>query len=184
MTQRVSTRPSPLRRAPRFRRRGTGENPTSTAFPARAWTALTLVTAVVLAALLVGVGVSPAQARSHSGSRAAALVTSTTAHVLVTPKGRAVYVFASDSKNKSACYGQCARFWPPILVKKGTTAPSKIRNVPGTFGVAPRKGGTKQLTYDGAPLYTFIEDKKKGDMNGQGLIAAGNYWWVVVAAGK
>jgi predicted lipoprotein with Yx(FWY)xxD motif len=111
-------------------------------------------------------------------------VTSTTAHILVTANGRTVYVFASDSKNKSACYGQCAKFWPPVLVKKGTSAPKKIGRLPGTFGTAPRKDGSKQLTYDGAPLYTFIEDKKKGDMTGQGLIAAGNYWWVVVAGGK
>jgi predicted lipoprotein with Yx(FWY)xxD motif len=143
-----------------------------------------LVAALGLAALLVAAVTSPVMAGTQSRPNTAVPVTSTTAHILVTANGRTVYVFASDSKNKSACYGQCAKFWPPVLVKKGTSAPKKIGRLPGTFGTAPRKDGSKQLTYDGAPLYTFIEDKKKGDMTGQGLIAAGNYWWVVVAGGK
>ena len=36
------------------------------------------------------------------------------------------------------------------------------------------------VTYDGAPLYRFVQDKKPGDMTGQGLDVAGGYWWVVV----
>jgi predicted lipoprotein with Yx(FWY)xxD motif len=59
-----------------------------------------------------------------------------------------------------------------------------IAGIPGTFGVIKRTDGKRQLTYDGAPLYTFAGDKNAGDMNGQGLFASGGFWWVVVAAGK
>ena len=43
-----------------------------------------------------------------------------------------------------------------------------------------RTNGKRQLTYDGAPLYPFVKDKKAGDMTGQGLDVAGGYWWIVV----
>jgi predicted lipoprotein with Yx(FWY)xxD motif len=50
----------------------------------------------------------------------------------------------------------------------------------GTFGTTVRTNGKRQLTYDGAPLYRFVKDKKPGDMTGQGLDVAGGYWWLVV----
>ena len=146
--------------------------------------AFALAGAGALLASLVTVGITPARANGHAAARTAALVKTTSAHVLVNAKGMTLYVFASDSKNKSACSGQCAKFWPPSVVAKGTTPRAKIAGVPGTFGVFTRSDGKRQLTYDGAPLYTFLEDKKAGDMNGQGVVASGGYWWVVVASGK
>lgn len=136
-----------------------------------------------LAALLVTGAASPALASVHSSAPSAAPVRTSAAHILVTTSGRTLYVFATDSRNKSTCYGQCAKFWPPLLVKTGSTPAANVANISGNFGVAKRKDGSKQLTFDGAPLYTFAEDKKAGDMNGQGVVAAGGYWWVV-AAGK
>jgi predicted lipoprotein with Yx(FWY)xxD motif len=138
----------------------------------------------VLIAGLVTFAVSPAHAKSHVFARSAAPVKAKAAHILVTSKGRTLYVFALDSKNKSACTGTCAKFWPPRTVAKGVTPPAKMAGIPGTFGVFTRSDGTRQLTYDGAPLYTFLEDKKAGDMNGQGIVASGGYWWAVVAGGK
>lgn len=138
---------------------------------------------LLLLAALAMYAVLPAQA-SHSAIRAARVVKTTTANVLVTPKGHTLYVFASDPQKKSTCYDTCAKFWPPRLVASGTHPRTNIPGVPGTFGVITRTDGKQQLTYDGAPLYTFLEDKKAGDMNGQGAFASGGYWWAVVAAGK
>ena len=138
--------------------------------------------ALLAAPALLAVAVTGAQASSHTGAGAAPVKTSA-ANILVTPKGATLYVFAPDQKNKSTCYGECAKFWPPLLVK-GANAPAHMAGIPGTFGVTMRKDGSHQLTYDGAPLYTFLNDKKAGQMNGQGLDVAGGYWWVVVAGGK
>jgi predicted lipoprotein with Yx(FWY)xxD motif len=66
----------------------------------------------------------------------------------------------------------------------GTTPAAKMPGRPGTFGVTMRQDGSQQLTYDHAPLYTFLEDKDSGDYYGQGVFASGGYWWIVVAAGK
>jgi predicted lipoprotein with Yx(FWY)xxD motif len=144
------------------------------------WRFPALVTAAALATVLVITAASPALAGSRSTARASAPVKTTAAHILVNPKGRTLYIFASDSKDTSTCYDTCATYWPPVTVKQAST-PAKIGGIPGRFGVTTRTDGTKQLTYDGAPLYTFAGDKKKGDMKGQGVIASGNYWWVVVA---
>jgi predicted lipoprotein with Yx(FWY)xxD motif len=131
---------------------------------------------------LLAVSVTGAQAHGHAVTRAAA-VKVVSANILVTGKGMTLYVFAPDKKNKSTCYGKCATFWPPLLAANGATPPAHMAGIPGTFGVTMRTDGTHQITYDGAPLYTFLEDKKPGQMNGQGLDVAGGYWWVVVAGG-
>ncbi|HZU14033.1 MAG TPA: hypothetical protein VFB58_14420 [Chloroflexota bacterium] len=146
--------------------------------------AILLAVPVTLLGVAAITAESPVLARSHSSAHAASLVKMRAAHILVNAKGRTLYVFAADSKNKSTCYGGCAGFWPPVTVPSGTTPPRTMSGIPGTFGVIMRTDGSHQLTYDGAPLYTFAGDKKKGQMNGQGLVASGGYWWAVVVAGK
>lgn len=115
---------------------------------------------------------------------AAAPVKVAPGNILKTSRGLTLYVFAADSPNKSTCYNTCAKYWPPFLMKGGTKPPAKLAGIPGTFGVTMRTDGSQQLTYDRAPLYTFLQDKDSGDAYGQGLVAGGGYWWVVVAAGK
>jgi predicted lipoprotein with Yx(FWY)xxD motif len=115
-----------------------------------------------------------------SAPAAPALVKTTPAQMLVDGRGMTVYVYAPDKKGQSVCYGECAEYWPPVTIAAGTKVPATMPGLSGTFGVAMRKGGARQVTYDGAPLYRFVKDKKPGDMTGQGLDVAGGYWWVVV----
>ena len=132
---------------------------------------------------LVALVATPAQARAHAPATAA-LVKAVPARILVTATGMTLYTFALDKPDKSAGYGPCAKYWPPLLVPKGDHPAARMTGVQGTFGMALRTGGTPQLTYDGAPLYTFLGDQKAGQMNGQGSTASHGYWWVVVADGK
>ena len=135
----------------------------------------------LLAAPFLLAGAAGAYASNH-GQAAPALVSMAPGHLLVNAKGMTLYVFAADSKNKSVCTGGCAKFWPPVLVAKGATVRKSMTGVTGTFGEIMRADGSNQLTFDGAPLYTFLNDKKPGDLNGQGLVAAGGYWWAVVVS--
>ena len=114
------------------------------------------------------------------GANSAALVKTAPASILVTAQGMTLYVFTQDKKNQSTCTGQCAAFWPPLVLAHGMQEPANAGSS-GAFGVAPLADGSLQITYDGAPLYTFSKDKKPGEINGQGI---GGTWWTVVAPGK
>jgi predicted lipoprotein with Yx(FWY)xxD motif len=51
------------------------------------------------------------------------------------------------------------------------------------LGTITRSDGTKQVTYDGHPLYYFIADKSKGQTTGQGSDGFGAKWWLVAPSG-
>jgi len=99
--------------------------------------------------------------------------------VLTDAKGRTLYSFAPDSPSKSACYGSCAAYWPPV-----TGTPSAGPGVTGKLGTIKRTDGTTQVTYDGHPLYTYIADNAPGQDNGNNINLNGGLWRVVpVSAG-
>ena len=87
--------------------------------------------------------------RRRGGLRTAAIGG---AQVLTNANGLTLYWFAPDTPGKSACYGSCAQYWPPL---KG---PVTGTGIAGTFGTIKRTDGTLQATYNGRPLYTYIAD--------------------------
>ena len=103
--------------------------------------------------------------------------------VLTNAKGLTLYWYAIDTANKSNCNGKCATFWPPV------PANTKVSGVslPGKFGSITRSDGSKQLTYDGHPLYTFVEDTAPGMDKGNGITTSGgntaDLWWAVTPSG-
>jgi LPXTG-motif cell wall-anchored protein len=94
---------------------------------------------------------------------------------LTDEKGMTLYLFKKDALNNSVCYDACAKAWPPFTDPGYLTLPS---GVGGTLGTIVRKDGTKQVTYNGVPLYYYAPDKSPGDVKGQGV---GNVWFVVAA---
>jgi predicted lipoprotein with Yx(FWY)xxD motif len=82
--------------------------------------------------------------------------------------GMTVYTFAKDVKDsgKSNCSGECLVNWPALTVDEGVT-PSGGSGVTGTLDTITRSDdGTIQVTYNGLPLYFFINDNAPGDANG------------------
>lgn len=80
--------------------------------------------------------------------------------------GMTLYTYDKDSKGKSNCYDKCATNWPPL---KADASDKKD----GEWSVVKRKDGSHMWAYDGKPVYTFIKDKKAGDVNGDGV---GDVW--------
>jgi len=99
-------------------------------------------------------------------------------NLLVNAKGYTLYWFAPDSSGKSACYGSCAAYWPPVA-GNASAGPG----VTGTIGVITRTDGTKQATYDGHPLYTYIGDSGPGQDGGNNINLNGGLWHDVPVAG-
>jgi predicted lipoprotein with Yx(FWY)xxD motif len=99
--------------------------------------------------------------------------------VLTNSSGRTLYWFAPDTPSKSACYGACAAYWPPVIgnpvAGQGVTV-SKIATI-------ARTDGTIQVTYAGHPLYTYIGDTAPGQASGNNINLNGGFWHEVPAAG-
>jgi predicted lipoprotein with Yx(FWY)xxD motif len=128
---------------------------------------------------------TPAAGGSSSAASAAAggsTVTEKTIgsqQVLVDSSGMTLYWFAIDTPTKSNCSGQCVVYWP--VVKGPLTAGS---GVTGTLGVITRSDGTKQATYLGHPLYTYVGDKSPGQATGNGKNLSGGLWWEMTVSGS
>ena len=52
------------------------------------------------------------------------------------------------------------------------------------LGTITRSDGTKQVTYDGHPLYYFVGDSGPGTATGQGSDGFGAKWWLVSPTGS
>ena len=100
---------------------------------------------------------------------------------LTAGSGRAVYLWAKDGMNMSACTGACAAAWPPVPATGTLTATGGAKA--SDLGTITRSDGTKQATYDGHPLYYFAGDSAAGQANGQGSDSFGAKWWLVAPSG-
>ena len=98
--------------------------------------------------------------------------------VLTAANGRTLYLFAPDTPTRSACYGTCAAYWPPVTGPL-TAGPG----VTGKLSTITRSDGSVQATYDGHPLYTYIGDSAPGQANGNGLNLNGGLWHEVTVSG-
>ncbi len=99
-------------------------------------------------------------------------------NLLTSASGLTLYWFAPDTSTKSACYRDCAAYWPPV-----TGTPSAGPGVTGTLGTITRTDGTKQATYDGHPLYTYIGDHAPGAASGNNVNLNGGLWHDVPVTG-
>jgi predicted lipoprotein with Yx(FWY)xxD motif len=101
--------------------------------------------------------------------------------IIVNSNGRTLYLFGKDRNGRSACSGQCAVFWPPLIMtgKLGVTGGARA----SLIGTTRRADGRLQVTYNHHPLYTFVKDKKAGQTNGEGVNAFGAAWDAVSPAG-
>jgi len=96
--------------------------------------------------------------------------------ILALAGGWTVYRLVGDRNDKSTCSGECATVWPPVLLARGQKRPDG-KGV-SHLGSLTRAGGEHQVSYEGIPLYTFIGDKKAGQINGNVKDTFGQ-WWVV-----
>jgi predicted lipoprotein with Yx(FWY)xxD motif len=97
--------------------------------------------------------------------------------VLFDGKGFALYLFTDDRKGKSRCYGACAKAWPPFKTRgkpiAGTGADGSL------LGTTKRRNGSRQVTYDGHPLYYYEDDDEAGEILCHDVIEFGGRWLVV-----
>jgi predicted lipoprotein with Yx(FWY)xxD motif len=134
------------------------------------------VSVVALAVLGASVAAAAGPATTAPGALKAVRIGGVT--VLADANGRTLYWFAPDTAARSACYGTCAAYWPPV------TGPAAAGpGVTGTLSVLTRPDGSVQAAYDGHPLYTYVGDRAPGQAIGNGLNLNGGLWHEVPASG-
>lgn len=99
--------------------------------------------------------------------------------ILVDATGRTLYLFADDPAGESRCLEECAAAWPPLIAGDELRAQEGVDAA--LLGTTERPDGTTQLTYNGHPLYFFVDDLQPGETNGQGV--AGQ-WYVISPTGE
>ena len=145
---------------------------------------LPIGTAVAVLAI-AGCGSS---SNSSSGSAAQGRATTVSARqiagagtVLVDPKGAALYAPDQERAGRVRCVGACTSIWKPLTLGSGQPTG------PGGLGVLRRPDGTRQVTANGRPLYSFTQEGA-GSVTGDGASDAfgGRHftWHVVTAKGK
>jgi predicted lipoprotein with Yx(FWY)xxD motif len=102
--------------------------------------------------------------------------------ILVDGRGFALYLFTRDKGRKSRCYGACATAWPPFLTKGAPRYGKGTKR--GLLGTTHRKGGKRQVTYRGHPLYYYEGDKQPKQVLCQAVQEFGGYWYVVAPSGR
>ena len=155
-------------------------------FPTRIPASIARAAAVIIAALtiaalvLLDVAVTGTSSTAPAATGTSAGLKTTMiggATVLTNAKGFTIYWFGPDTPTTSKCYGSCAAYWPPVT---GTAAAS-----PGVLGrvcTISRTGGSRQLTYNGHPLYTYIADTAPGLARGNDINLNGGLWHEVLAS--
>jgi predicted lipoprotein with Yx(FWY)xxD motif len=97
-----------------------------------------------------------------------ATTTATFGPVLTDAQGFALYTLPTDQNGMSSCTGSCVAVWPALTVPAGTT-PTAGPGVSGTVAAVRQSNGTDQVTYNGAPLYTFVGDTSPGQVTGDNV---------------
>jgi predicted lipoprotein with Yx(FWY)xxD motif len=130
-------------------------------------TLLVLAAAVIL--LLAACGGSDSSA-GGSASNAGPTVSSESVdgvgRVLVDAKGAALYAADQEAHGMVLCTDSCTSVWEPLTV--GVGMPTAGDGLAGKLGVAARPDGSRQVTFDGRPLYRFAEDRDPGTVTGNG----------------
>ena len=150
-----------------------------------------LLAALATAALVPATALAVGETRERviEGSKADASKTTLTVRksqfgpVLFDGKGRVLYGFTRDRRNGgSRCYGACAKAWPVYFAtKQQLRAGDGVKD--SLLGTTRRRDGRIQATYNGWPLYYYVDDGP-GEIKCQNVDEFGGTWLVVRASGK
>lgn len=109
----------------------------------------------------------PGSSMPSDGALTLSVTDSPLGEILVDGNGMTLYLFTRDSQgaDASVCEGECLVNWPPLLGEP-TAGEGADDSKLGSF---TRADGSVQATYNGWPLYYWVQDSAPGDTTGQGV---------------
>jgi predicted lipoprotein with Yx(FWY)xxD motif len=116
---------------------------------------LSVLSAALLAVLLV----PPVVSGMAPHAPVTKLQTTQFGAVLATSKKQALYFWNREKRagGKIRCVGDCAKAWPPLIVKSRRIAAHNA-GIRGTFGTVRRPDGRHQVTFNGLAVYTYAHE--------------------------
>ena len=93
---------------------------------------------------------------------------------------RAIYYIDKETGERPECYGDCAVAWPPVLTEGEPVAEGEAEAK--LLGTTERDDGSTQVTYDGRPLYYYVDDPA-GQILCHDVIEFGGTWLAVQPSG-
>jgi predicted lipoprotein with Yx(FWY)xxD motif len=129
----------------------------------------------------VGAGGAPSAPGTTSAGASIKVASTALGSILTTAGGKTIYMSAADKDGKSNCTGTCLQYWPIVPAPASIALPV---GVSATLGVLDRGDGSKQLTINGMPAYTFAGDNAAGATTGQGKNTSGGLWWALSPGGS
>ena len=124
--------------------------------------AILAVVAALVATAVLGAGLAAGSSASKGTTVKAAK--SRYGKIIVDGRGRTLYLLMKDKRNHSACSGTCATYWPPLLTTAKPVAGTGVKK--SLLGTIRRSNGKKQVTYNGHPLYRYVQDTRPGQITG------------------
>lgn len=153
---------------------------TAPAAPATLGSMKRACTALLMIAVVGSTGAWGSSTAEAAGTRIK-LRDSNYGRVLFSGTNRAIYLFDADSPRTTRCHGACAVAWPPVLTKGKPRAGGGVNA--GKLGTLRRPDGRRQVTYNGHPLYFYVDDPR-GEILCQNVSEFGGLWLVVNGRGN
>jgi predicted lipoprotein with Yx(FWY)xxD motif len=142
---------------------------------------LTVIVAIIAIVAVITATSGGAQRRTPQAAAAGSAISVAQTPVgkaLVDANGRTLYLFLDDKPNVSRLSAAGQAVWPPFT--STTTPAAKGGASAAQIGIIT---ATRQITYNGHPLYYYVGDQRPGQTAGQGLNEFGARWYVLSASG-
>ncbi len=144
---------------------------------------LAVVIAGIVVLVLVVSGGSAKKTQPSVAAGSAITVTQTPlGKTIVDANGRTLYLFQADKPGVSTLSQAGLAIWPAFT----STGTPQAKNGANSSQISTITGpsGSRQVTYNGHPLYYYVGDQKPGDTRGQGLNQFGALWYVLSPSGN
>jgi predicted lipoprotein with Yx(FWY)xxD motif len=138
---------------------------------------------VLIASALATALVASAPAGASAARAEIKLHKTSVGTILVNSRGFTVYAFTRDPRNRDMCVSLhgCSSIWPAVTTTAKPIAGHGVKA--SLLGTINLRGGRKQVTYAGHPLYTYAGDSAPGETSYVNFAAFGGRWPAMNATG-
>ena len=137
--------------------------------------------ALIAAVAVIGLIAALYAVRANGATHVRVVMTATNntlgKKILVNRKGMSLYSLSVEHNGRFICTKTCLSLWKPLTIAKGAVATGVAH-----LSIVKRPDGRRQVAYRGGPLYTFVEDKARGDVKGNGFKDVGVWRVATVSA--